>query len=138
MAKEDVMVKIGSWIFLMGIVIALLIGLYQAYTIETDGTANAFFTTETGGAVAWVLAILGAIVGILAFMGKGTITEKEVPAFLMAGIALVVMYGVFRTVNITPYIGSLLAGISLSLAIFVAPAIGILAIKSIWDIGKEV
>ena len=135
MAKEDVMVKLGSWIFLMGIAIALLIGLYQAYTLESGDN---FFGTTTGGGVAWVLAILGAIVGILAFMGKGTITEKEVPAFLMAGIALVVMYGVFQGVTITPYIGSLLAGISLSLAIFVAPAVGILAIKAIWEIGKDV
>ena len=138
MAKEDMMCKMGSWAFLGGIAIALIIGIYQAYTIETDGLLLAFFTTETGGAVAWVLAILGVIVGALAFFGKGTITEKEVPAFLMAGIALVVMYGVFQFVTIEPYIGSLLAGISLSLAIFVAPAIGILAIKSIWDIGKEV
>jgi len=137
MAKEDVMMKIGSWTFLTGIVIALLIGLYQAYTLEST-TVAAFFGTETGGAVAWVLAILGAIVGILAFMGKGTITEKEVPAFLMAGIALVVMYGVFQGISLTPYIGALLAGISMSLAIFVAPAVGILAIKAIWDIGKEV
>lgn len=137
MAKEDVMMKFGSWAFLIGIVIALLVGLYQAYTLEST-TVAAFFGTETGGAVAWVLAILGAIVGILAFMGKGTITEKEVPAFLMAGIALVVMYGVFQFVTIKPYIGALLAGISMSLAIFVAPAVGILAIKAIWDIGKEV
>lgn len=137
MAKEDVMMKFGSWAFLIGIVIALLVGLYQAYTLEST-TVAAFFGTETGGAVAWVLAILGAIVGILAFMGKGTITEKEVPAFLMAGIALVVMYGVFQGISLTPYIGALLAGISMSLAIFVAPAVGILAIKAIWDIGKEV
>ena len=137
MAKEDVMMKFGSWAFLIGIVIALLVGLYQAYTLEST-TVAAFFGTETGGAVAWVLAILGAIVGILAFMGKGTITEKEVPAFLMAGIALVVMYGVFQGVTIKPYIGALLAGISMSLAIFVAPAVGILSIKAIWDIGKEV
>lgn len=137
MAKKDMMCKMGSWAFLGGIAIALIVGLYQAYTLEST-TVAAFFGTEAGGAVAWVLAILGVIVGALAFFGKGTITEKEVPAFLMAGIALVVMYGVFQGVTITPYIGSLLAGISLSLAIFVAPAIGILAIKSIWDIGKEV
>jgi len=130
--KDDMMVKYGSWAFLGGIALALIVGLYQAYTL------GAFFGTPEGGWVAWLLAILGAIVGLLAFFGKGTITAKEVPAFLMAGIALVVMYGVFKDVAITPYIGSLLAGISLSLAIFVAPAVGILAIKAIWDIGKEV
>ena len=138
MAKEDVMMKFGSWAFLIGMLIALIVGIWQAYTLESAATTTAFFSTDAGGWVAWLLAIIGAIVGILAFMSKGTITEKEVPAFLMAGIALVVMYGVFQGVTITPYIGSLLAGISLSLAIFVAPAVGILAIKAIWDIGKEV
>ena len=135
--KEDMMLKLGSWAFLIGILIALMVGIYQAYTLEST-TTDAFFGTDAGGWVAWILAALGAVVGLLAFFGKGTITEKEIPAFLMAGIALVVMYGVFRGVTITPYIGSLLAGISLSLAIFVAPAVGILAIKAIWDIGKEV
>ena len=131
MAKEDIMVKYGTWAFLIGILIALIVGLYQAYDTE-------FLITEPGSYVAWVLAIIGAIVGLLAFFGRGTITEKEVPAFLMAGIALVVMYGVFQSITIKPYLGALLSGISMSLAIFVAPAVGILAIKAIWDIGREV
>lgn len=139
MAKEgDIYIKLGSWTFLIGILIALIVGVYQATTLESTTATAAFFSTDAGGWTAWLLAIIGAVVGILAFFGKGTITEKEIPAFLMAGIALVVMYGVFQNATITPYIGSLLAGISLSLAIFVAPAVGILAIKSIWDIGKEV
>ena len=136
MAK-DMYTKIGSWGFLIGIVIALIVGIYQAYTLESSAT-TVFFSTDAGGIIAWLLAVIGAIVGILAFMGKGTITEKEVPAFLMAGIALVIMGGVFQGWNISYYIGSLLAGVSQSLSIFVAPAVGILAIKAIWDIGKEV
>ena len=142
MAK-DIYTKIGSLAFLAGIIIALLIGLWQAWTLEAAindpmKATDILFVTDMGGTVAWVLAIIGAIVGILAFLGKGTITAKETPGFLMAGIALVVMYGVFDGVIITPYIGSLLAGISLSLAIFVAPAVGLLAIKAIWEIGKDV
>jgi len=75
----------------------------------------------------------------LAFLGKGTITSKEIPAFLLAGIALLVMYGVFQNLYvIKPYIGTLLASVSLALAIFIAPAVGILSVKAIWDIGKEV
>jgi len=135
MAKNDIMPKIGSWSFIIGIVIALLIGLYEAVTLEDGGN---FFLTETGGWVAWILAIIGAIVGILAVLGRGTITTKEVPNFLIAGIALVVMYGVFKGVAITPWIGALFHGVSLSLSIFVAPAVGLLAIKAIYDMGKEV
>jgi hypothetical protein len=48
------------------------------------------------------------------------------------------MYAVFQGFSIGPWIGSLLSGVSMSLAIFIAPAVGILAIKAIWDIGKDV
>jgi len=148
MAKSDMLLKLGSYAFLIGIIIALVIGLYQASTIEAlrdDPTKEIFFTTETGGAVAWVLAILGAIVGLLAAIGRGTITKQETPGFLLAGIGLIVMGGVFSggagigmTMALEPWIGSLLAGVTFSLAIFVAPIVGILAIKSIWDMGKDV
>ena len=142
MAK-DMYTKIGSWSFLIGILIAFLVGLYTAYTIES-GETN-FLTTDTGGWVVWLLAIIGTIVGILAFLGKGTITAKEGPGFLMAGIALLVMAPAFWGMAVGagawitgPWIGGLLAGISMCLAIFVAPAVGLLAIKAIWEIGKEV
>jgi hypothetical protein len=131
MAKGDMWGKIGSWAFLIGVIIALIVGLYAAYNLETNG--------ETfGGIIAWILAALGAIVGLVSAYGLGTITEKEVPNFLLAGIALVVMYGVFKGIQLDPWIGSLLHGVSLSLSILIAPAVGILAIKAIWDIGKEV
>jgi hypothetical protein len=136
MAK-DMMGKVAIWAFLLGTVIALLVGLYQAYTIEQTPLQR-FFSTDMGGWIAWLLAIIGAIVGILAFLGKGTITKAEVPAFLTAGIALLVMYAVFQGFAVKPWIGSLLSGISQALAIFIAPAVGILAIKAIWDIGKDV
>lgn len=127
--------KVAIWAFIIGALIALLVGLWQAYTIEQN--QQPVFTTDMGGWIAWILAILGAIVGLLAMMGKGTITKAEVPAFLMAGVALLVMYAVFQGFSIDPWIGSLFRGISQALAIFIAPAVGILAIKAIWDIGKE-
>ena len=136
MAEKDMMGKLAIWAFIGGLAIAIIVGLYQAWTI---GQNDPFFLTTTGGWVAWLLAIIGGIVGILAFLGKGTITAKEVPAFLLAGIALLVMYSVFKDlVWLKPYIGSLLAGVSLSLAIFIVPAVGILAVTAIWDIGKDV
>ena len=129
MAK--IMNKIGTWAFIIGIIIALIVGLYQAYLMENNSS------TDIGGYIAWILAVLGAIVGILAAMGKGSITKSETPGFLIAGIALVVMYGVFRGMVLKPWIGSLLQGVSWSLSILVAPAVGILAIKAIWDMGKD-
>lgn len=156
MAKNEMLGKIGSWSFLIGILIALIIGFYYAWTLQVyideptvDNAEKIFFTTDEGGMVAWVLAVLGAIVGILAVLGRGTITQKETPGYLLAGIALVVMGGVFAvtsggggligmTMSLKPWIGPLLSGISFSLSIFVAPTVGILAIKAIWDMGKDV
>ena len=135
MAK-DMMGKIAIWAFIIGALIALLVGLWQAYTIEQN--QQPLFSSDTGGWIAWILAILGGIVGALAVLGRGTITKAEVPAFLMAGIALIVMYASFQYIRIEPWIGSLLSGVSMSIAIFIAPAVGILAIKAIWDIGKDV
>jgi len=140
MAK-DMMGKVAIWAFILGTMIALLVGIWQAYTLETAANDTLFaMSNNTGGIIAWILAILGAIVGLLAVLGKGTITKAEVPAFLTAGVALLVMYAVFNAIYlmIPYYIGALLAGVSLALAIFIAPAVGILAIKAIWDIGKNV
>jgi hypothetical protein len=134
--SKDMMGKVAIWAFIIGALVALLVGLWQAYTIEQN--QQPVFTTDMGGWIAWILAILGVIVGLLAMLGKGTITKTELPAFLMAGIALLVMYGVFQGFSIHPWIGSLFRGVSQALAIFIAPAVGILAIKAIWDIGKDV
>lgn len=140
MAKEMIG-KLAIYAFIGGIALAAIFGIYQAYTMEKPiDMYKTFFQTDMGGIVAWILAILGALIGVLAVLGKGTITKQEVPAFLTAGIALLVMYAVFNTIaGVIPYyIGSLFAGVSLALAIFIAPAIGILSIKAIWDLGKDV
>ena len=131
---------------ILGVIIALIVGLLQASSLEAaiDDPLKAgdiFFATDNGGLVAWALAVVGAIIGFLAVLGRGTITAKEGPGFLIAGIALLVMAPAFWNMQawITgPWIGGLLAGISMCLAIFVAPAVGLLAIKAIWKIGKDV
>lgn len=131
--------KLAIYAFIGGVVLAIIFGIYQAYTLEKTPT-DIFFATNTGGIIAWLLVIIGAIVGILAVLGRGTITKAEVPGFLTAGIALLVMYAVFNTLGreVPYYIGSLLSGVSLSLAFFMAPAVGLLALKAAWDIGKSV
>ncbi len=147
MKTSIIMTKVVSWAFILGAIIALIVGLIQAASIEAsinDPTkvGEIFFATDNGGLVAWALAVLGAIIGVLAVLGRGTITAKEVPGFLIAGIGLLLMGSVFTNITnmyqLTPWIGSLLSGVSVSLSIFVAPAVGILAIKAIWDMGKDV
>lgn len=137
--NEEIMVKVVGISFIIGIVITLLIGIYQGWSIE-QGT-NFIEKTALGGWIAWILAIIGLIVGLLAVAGRGTITKDETPGYLMAGIALIVMYAAFQDPSISsigPLLGSMLHGISEALAIFVAPTIIILAIKNIYDMGKDV
>ena len=153
MEKNEMMLKIGTFAFIVGIIIALCFGIYQASTLEAYYSQEApmmgdekwqdiFLVTDNGAAVAWVLVVLGAIIGVLAAFGKGTITAKETPGFLLAGIGLLIMGAVFSNLqtwyNLTPWIGSLLSGIAVTMSIFAAPAVGILAIKAIWDMGKDV
>jgi len=136
MEEEGILNRAGSIAFIIGILIALVIGIIQAWT-TIDKNQIALFSSEIAGIIAWLLVIIGLIIGILAFFGMGTITKKETPGFLIAGIALVVMYGVFKDITIGLGVGSLLSGISLSLSLFVAPIVGILSIKTIWDLGKD-
>ena len=127
--------KIAVWAFIIGVVVALVIGLWVAYNLQNDEES----ILSSQPLVGWFLAILGVIVGLLAILGRGTITKAETPAFLMAGVALLVMYGAFNGMAhmLKPWLGPLLAGVSATLAIFIAPPVGILAIKAIWDIGKN-
>ena len=139
MAK-DIVGKLAVGAFLIGTIIAIIFGLIQGVNIQNGDTP--IFSTDNGTWIGWLLVLLGIIVGALAFLGRGTITKDEVPNFLTAGIALLIMYAVFNsittTIGLKPWLGPLLAGISLPLAIFIAPAVGLLSIKAVWDIGKEV
>jgi hypothetical protein len=125
---ESIVKTIGSWLFLIGILIAVIVGLI----------VGADWYTDTNSYAAAILGALGFIVGILSFFALGTITQERVPSFLIAALILVGIgatsstwtFGTWGTLepffrNITQYI-----------AIFAAPAAGLLAIRAIWDAGK--
>lgn len=69
MAKKRSSNLLGSWAFLIGVILALVFGLF--------GTLNA--------GVIYVLVVLGIIIGLLNIGGE------EVGHFLMAGIGLVIV-----------------------------------------------
>ncbi|MBI4163148.1 MAG: hypothetical protein HY513_05680 [Candidatus Aenigmarchaeota archaeon] len=107
---------LGEWAYLISIVIAVLAGL----------------ATATGWSSAWVtllLVILGVVVGLL------NVTEKETQAFLIASIGLIVAST--ATFSVIPYIGGVIQAIVENIAVFVAPAAVIVAVKAVASLASN-
>lgn len=125
---EELLKKIGSWLFLVGILVAVIVGIIYA---ANETWLSAYTTT-----ISALLAILGFIVGILSFFALGNITRDRVPTFLIAALMLVGIGATSSWFNNLQVIGPYFSWIAGMLAIFVAPAAGLLAIRAIWDAGK--
>ncbi len=102
---------IGSWAFLIGVIIAVILGAFSV----------------TGAGVTWILVILGLIIGLL------NVTEKEVQPYLLAGTVLVILAsfgaGVFAA---TQPLDSILQAI---LTLFV-PSTAVVAIKHVFTLAR--
>jgi hypothetical protein len=129
---ESIIKKLGSWLFLIGICVALIVGLIFGVGQTTNADLTNFETP-----LGIVVAVLGFIVGILSFFALGAVTQEKVPTFLIASLILI---GLAIAVSSTTWIfGSfgnfayLFTNITQYLAIFVAPAAVILVIRSLWD-----
>lgn len=115
------MEKIGEYAFLAGVIIAILAGI-------AAGAVAAY--------AAWItlaLVVLGIIVGLL------NVSEKETQPFLVAAIALMATGAItsFTQIDIVlPPLGSIVSGIVSQIAVFVAPAAVIVALKAVWNLGK--
>ncbi|MCJ7698600.1 MAG: hypothetical protein MUO73_09770 [Thermoplasmata archaeon] len=132
---ESMIKKVGSWLFLIGICIALLVGLIFGVG-QTTNTNLTNLETPLG----IIVAVLGFIVGILSFFALGAVTQEKVPTFLIASLILI---GLAIAVSSTTWIfGSfrelapLFTNITQYLAIFVAPAAVILVVRSLWDAAR--
>ena len=109
--------KIGSWAFIIGVVLAIITGLLGA--------------TVFGSFAAWLpvlFIILGFVVGFL------NITDKETTGFLVAVIALLVAGGISWAS--IPMIGVYLAGIFGNIASLLAPAAVIVGLKTVWNLAR--
>jgi hypothetical protein len=119
-AKRTVASQVGFWAFILGLVIAVVVGILAAL-----GVVGA-----TGmSAIIIVLIILGLVVGFL------NITAKEILLFLVATIALIVVGGVFAPLNVFS-IGAILDAILALVATLMAPAAVVAAIKALWTVGR--
>ena len=123
--------KVSSWIFLIGIAVAVIVGL----AIGADAIDPLNSGGETAAYIAAFLGFLGFVAGILAILGMGTITKEEMPTFMMAAIILIAISATsFGNIK---WFGDYLDGIVSALAIFIAPLAGLIAVKAIWDVGKD-
>lgn len=112
------MQKIGSWAFIIGVVIAIILGVLGAGVF--------------GGAAQWIpllFVLLGIIIGLL------NIKDKEMTSFLVAVIALLAVGSVQW--SLVPVVGGWLGPIFAGIATLMAPAAVIVAIKAVWDIAKH-
>lgn len=107
--------KIGTYAFLLGALIAILTGL-------VSGLIDAGILTA-------LLVILGLIVGFL------NVSQKEVVPFLVAALALGL--GAQAKFSALPAIGANIDAIMANIITFVAPAAVIVALKAIYDLGRE-
>jgi hypothetical protein len=131
---QNVFKKIASWLFLVGILIAVILGLLAQTYWPPDPTTGALsyptYLTIT-------LAVLGFVVGVLSFFAIGNITHERIPTFLIAALILVGIGATGQAFADLEIVGTYFANIAATLAIFAAPAAGLLAIRAIWDAGKS-
>ncbi|MFH1649591.1 MAG: hypothetical protein ABIA93_03510 [Candidatus Woesearchaeota archaeon] len=109
------MQAIGSWAFLIGVILAVILGALGAVT----------------STIALILVIIGLIIGLL------NITDKETNAFLMAAVSLVIVTGLsgntLATVSGLDWLWRIFSAIML---LFV-PATIIVALKSVFTLAKS-
>ena len=118
--KTNILSMIGFWAFIVGLIIAVVVGIMAALGIIGSAVMPAIII---------VLIILGLIVGFL------NITAKEILLFLVATIALIVVGGVFAPLS-TFGIGAMLDAILALVATLMAPAAVVAAIKALWAVGR--
>ena len=124
----DVFKKVGSWLFLLGFIVAVIVGII----------VGAEWYLDTNSYMAALLGVLGFIVGVLSFFALGQITQERVPTFLIAALTLVGIGALSSTWTFGEFSGiePYFRNITQYIAFFAAPAAGLLAIRAIWDSGK--
>jgi len=97
--------QLGAWSFILGLALAIIL---------------AFVAVD----LAWLLILLGIVVGLL------NIQDKEVTQFLVAAIALIVVGSADVNILGIPLILS-------NIVTFVSPAAIIVAVKAVYAIGRK-
>ncbi len=112
--KKSTLQKVGGYSFLIGFLLAVIIGLIVGFGGATPSWAYG------------VLAVLGLVVGLL------NISPEEVIAFLVSTVAFLLSFGALEA--LLSNLGSVGAGLAVFfglLQVFVAPAAAVVAVFAI-------
>lgn len=109
--------KIGGWLFILGVVIAIVAGL---------GAASL-------GAWQWIVTLALVLVGLV--VGFLNISDKEVNDFLIAAIAVTLINQ--ANLGVIPYIGTYLKEMVLNVVAFVGPAALVVALKAVYNLARK-
>ncbi len=114
MAKQTSVQRIGAWAFILGIILAILLGLF--------GQGQTWGTTASS-----VLVLLGLIVGLL------NVTAKETRDYLISAAVLVIVAGFgIQLLGQIAVVGTFLAAILTAVVSFVVPATVVVSLKEIY------
>ena len=106
--------KIGGWAFLIGLVIAVIVGFGLGGNLSQGMVITLF--------------VIGLIVGLL------NIADEEVTPFLMSGTVLVIVASLSKDVLSTvAFVGSVLD----ALLILFVPATVVIAVKNVFQLAKH-
>jgi hypothetical protein len=103
--------KVGRWAFIAGIVLAVLAGLLVVGVTW----------------VAWVLAILGLVVGFL------NVSTKQPQGFLLPAVALALSASAVRSL---PGVGFVLTNILANAVAFIGAAMLVVAVRALLETAK--
>lgn len=119
MVKKSISSMVGPWSFLIGVILAVILGFL--------GSANDLWLG--------LLVIAGILVGLL------NVNDKESQKFLFAALSLVIVAALGQNAmsafSSVAFIGSKLYGILNALLILFVPATIIVALKSVFDVARD-
>ncbi len=114
---------IGAWTFLIGVVLAVIAGLFQK--VLGLSTSNVLYI---------LLVVMGFIIGI------ANVGDKDSITFLIASLTLIIVSGLGQTPlsfisNLSPILSSM-TNILTALLVMMIPATVIVALKTVFSVAK--
>ena len=118
MVKKAQAQQVGYWAFVIGVIVAILAGVAEGYSgVPLDSSA----------AVGAALVVLGLIVGWF------NVKEKAFMHFMVASVVLLGAATVKFNLLDPLWVGPYMTGILGYIALFVAPAAVLVALKVFWN-----